>query len=109
MFHFKVYHLKTIKSTPTSSEDGRFARGSNRASSYFTCMFSRAVHIETSTTLETDSFINAPRRFLAERGPVRQIRSDRGTNFVGAKRELADALKEMDHEKISSHFIEREL
>ena len=44
----------------------------------FTCMSSRAVHIETSTTLETDSYINALRRFLAERGPVRQIRSDRG-------------------------------
>ena len=71
----------------------------------FTCMSSRAVHIETSTTLETDSYINALRRFLAERGPVRQIRSDRGTNFVGAKRELADALKEMDHEKVSSHLL----
>lgn len=71
----------------------------------FTCMSSRAVHIETSTTLETDSYINALRRFLAERGPVRQIRSDRGTNFVGAKRELADALNEMDHEKVSSHLL----
>ena len=37
-----------------------------------TCMSSRAVHIETSTTLEADSYINALRRFLAERGPVRQ-------------------------------------
>ena len=52
----------------------------------FTCMSPRAVHIETSTTLETDSYINALRRFLAERGPVCQIRSDRGTNFVGVKR-----------------------
>ena len=48
----------------------------------FTGMSSPAVHIETSTTLETDSYINALRRFLAERGSVRQIRSDRGTNFV---------------------------
>ena len=71
----------------------------------FTCMSSRAVHTETLTTLETDSYINAPCRFLAERGPVRQIRSDCGTNFVGAKRELADALKEMDHEKVSSHLL----
>ena len=71
----------------------------------FTCMSSRAVHIETSTTLETDSYINALRRFLAERGPVRQIRSDRGTNFVGAKRELANALNEMDQEKVSSHLL----
>ena len=71
----------------------------------FTCMSSRAIHIETSNTLETDSYINALRRFLAERGPVRQIRSDRGTNFVGAKRELANALSEMDHEKVKSHLL----
>ena len=51
----------------------------------FTYMSSRMIHIETSNTLETDSYINALCRFLAERGPVRQIRSDCGTNFVGAK------------------------
>jgi len=68
-------------------------------------MSSRAVHIETSTTLETDSYINALRRFLAERGPVRQIRSDRGTNLVGANRELANALSEIDHEKVSNHLM----
>lgn len=71
----------------------------------FTCMSSRAVHIKTSNMLQTDSYINALRRFLAERGPVCQIRSDRGTNFVGAKRELADALREMDREKVSSHLL----
>lgn len=31
----------------------------------FTCMSSRAVHIETSNSLETDSYINALHRFLA--------------------------------------------
>ena len=30
----------------------------------FTCMASRAIHIEVAATLETDSFINALRRFL---------------------------------------------
>lgn len=34
------------------------------------------------------SFINCLRRFIALRGPVQQIRSDRGTNFVGAVKEL---------------------
>ena len=71
----------------------------------FTCMSSRAVHIETSNTLETDSYINALRRFLAERGPVRQIRSDCGTNFFGAKQELAEALNEMDHGKVKSYLL----
>ena len=71
----------------------------------FTYMSVHAVHFGTSTTLVTDSCMNAPRRFLAEGGPVHQIRSDRGTNFVKAKRELSEALNEIDHEKVSSHLI----
>ncbi|KAJ7998281.1 hypothetical protein DPEC_G00221070 [Dallia pectoralis] len=37
---------------------------------------------------DTSSFINALRRFLSVRGPAKQIRSDRGTNFIGACKEL---------------------
>ncbi|KAK3737845.1 hypothetical protein QZH41_004783 [Actinostola sp. cb2023] len=73
----------------------------------FTCMASRAIHVETANTLETDSYINALRRFLAARGPVRQIRSDRGTNFVGARNELTEALKEINQDKISDHLLKQ--
>jgi hypothetical protein len=34
--------------------------------------------------MSTSSFVNALRRFVALRGPVKEIRSDRGTNFLGA-------------------------
>jgi hypothetical protein len=54
----------------------------------FTCLRVRAVHIEIVYTLETDSFINALQRFMSRRGQVKEIYSDNGTNFVGAKREL---------------------
>ena len=50
----------------------------------FTCLCSRAIHLEVSNTLSTDSFINAYRRLIGRRGQVRQLRSDQGTNFVGA-------------------------
>ena len=68
----------------------------------FTCLPSRAVHIETANSLETDSFIQALRRFIARRGPVREIRSDNGSNFVGATNELRQAIDEMDNDLIGS-------
>ena len=71
----------------------------------FTCLSSRAIHLEVANTLETDSFINAFRRFVSRRGPINLLRCDQGTNFVGARRELAQALKEMDQEKIKNELL----
>ncbi|KAK6295455.1 hypothetical protein J4Q44_G00346810, partial [Coregonus suidteri] len=65
-----------------------------------TCMCSRGVHIEALDDLTSDAFINALRSFIAIRGSVRQIRCDQGTNFVGARREFIEALKEMDQEEL---------
>nr|XP_039258111.1 uncharacterized protein LOC120334671 [Styela clava] len=66
----------------------------------FTCMASRAVRVEIAPSLETDSFINALRRFICRNGPIRQLRCDRGTNMVGASRELKEGLQAMNHSKI---------
>ena len=54
----------------------------------FTCLSIRAIHLELACSLDTDSCINAIRRFIARRGPVKVIKSDNGTNLVGAEREL---------------------
>ena len=70
----------------------------------FTCMASRAIRIEVAATLETDSFINALCRFLCRRGPIRQLRSDQGTNFVGARRELKEGLDRLDHTRIRNEL-----
>ena len=71
----------------------------------FTCCMSRAIHIETSESLETDSFILALRRFIARRGHVRLLRCDNGTNFVGARNELLSATKEMDPTKVKNFLL----
>ncbi|XP_067048714.1 uncharacterized protein [Acropora muricata] len=73
----------------------------------FTCMYSRAVHLETAASLSTDSFLNAYRRFVGRRGPVRQLRSDQGTNFVGAKNELEATLLEMNHTTIQRELLKQ--
>ena len=70
-----------------------------------TCMASRAIHLVVAHSLETDSFINALRRFICRRGSIRQMRSDQGTNFVGAK-ELKEALGELDHDKIGKELLQ---
>jgi hypothetical protein len=50
----------------------------------FTCLSSRAIHIEVIEEMSTSSFINALRRFSSLRGKVKEFRSDCGTNFVGS-------------------------
>jgi len=62
----------------------------------FTCLNVRAIHIEVAESLSTDSFINALRRFISRRGQVKLMRSDNGTNFRGAYRELKDEIKKMN-------------
>lgn len=61
---------------------------SKRWAVIFTCLSVRAIHIELIESMDTSSFINALRRFFAIRGPAKIIRSDCGTNFTGACREL---------------------
>ena len=61
---------------------------SKRWAVLFTCMLTRAVHIELIESMYTDSFINALIRFFSIRGPAKLLRSDRGANFVGACKEL---------------------
>lgn len=54
----------------------------------FTCLTNRGVHIEVVDEMSGSSFINAHRRFVALRGPVKKIRSNRDTNFVGSTNDL---------------------
>ncbi|KAI7806542.1 hypothetical protein IRJ41_007791 [Triplophysa rosa] len=74
----------------------RFRKEHKRYGIIFTCLSSRAVHIEMLENLSTDTFINALRCFISLRGAVRQLFCDCGTNFVGARNELRNALKECD-------------
>lgn len=79
-------------------------RGRTRAKRYlclFTCLTTRAVHLEMSYSLDTDSFINAFTRMTSRRGTPTYVISDNGTNFVGAERELRELVKALDTDRIT--------
>ena len=75
----------------------------------FTCMTTRAVHLEIAESLDTSSCINAIRRFISRRGPVKEITSDNGTNLVGANNELRQALRELKEEDIQNFATRRNI
>ena len=61
---------------------------SKRWAVLFTCLTIRAIHIEIVEEMSSSAFINALKRFVSIRGEVKEFRSDRGTNFIGASNEL---------------------
>ena len=73
----------------------------------FTCLAIRAVHIEVSHSLDTDSFLLALRRFIARRGQVKEIRSDNGTNLSSGEKELRESINAWNQEKIHENLLQR--
>ena len=75
----------------------------------FTCLVTRAVHIEVLHSLDTDSFINGLCRFISRLGRPEVIRSDNGTNFRGGERELREEIKKWNHNKIQDVLCQKEI
>ena len=59
----------------------------------FTCMTTRAVHIEIVSSMDTSSCVMGIERFIARRGTPSVIWSDNGTNFGGAQKELLNCIQ----------------
>ena len=51
----------------------------------FTCATTRAIHLEVSYDMTTNSFINTIRRFMSRRGNIQTLTSDNGSNLRGAE------------------------
>ena len=54
----------------------------------FTCMATRAVHVELLEDMSTETFLQALRRMIARRGHTAYIYSDNAKSFLAAKAEL---------------------
>ncbi|KAL8567647.1 hypothetical protein ACOMHN_054459 [Nucella lapillus] len=90
---------------PFEACEGR--RNVKRWGLIFTCLASRAIHLEVLEDMSTDAFLCALRRFIALRGNVKTLRSDMGTNFVSAAKELKKYMNAVNKEKISEEMLKR--
>ena len=70
----------------------------------FTSLTTRAVHLEIAHSLDTNSCLMAIRRMMARRGQPANIWSDNGNNFVGTEKELREAVKLLDGERIGDQL-----
>lgn len=61
----------------------------------FKCLTTRSIHLDLLTSIDTDSFLMALRRFVARRGTPFELISDQGTNFRGGERELQEAFSSL--------------
>ena len=85
---------------PFITIQGRGKRREKRWLCLFTCLTCRAVHLEMAFGLDTDSFLRCFVRMTSRRGYPQEIVSDRGTNFIGADRELRELVGGLDTNKI---------
>lgn len=67
-------------------------RHEKRYGAIFTCLSTRAIHLELAASLTADSAIMALQRMTARRGQPAALYSDNGTNFHGADAEIKDAV-----------------
>lgn len=81
-------------------------RHEKRYVALFTCLTSRAVHLEIVGSLSADSALMCLKRFISRRGKPAKILSDNGTAFTGANNILKRAMSEVSAEqKIVWSFI----
>ncbi|XP_045139268.1 uncharacterized protein LOC123520764 [Portunus trituberculatus] len=68
----------------------------------FTCLTTRAVHLDLSEGYSMTDFLATLRRFVSIRGFPRTIHSDNGTQLVAASKVLKDMVKQWNMEEITS-------
>ena len=94
--YFGPYHVKV---------------GRNKTTKYygvmFTCLNTRAVHLELAVDCSTMEFIQVLRRFSSVRGQPSVILSDNRTQFVGAERELKEMISGWDMERLRKFSAEK--
>ncbi|KAJ8019307.1 hypothetical protein HOLleu_42169 [Holothuria leucospilota] len=71
----------------------------------FTCLSIRAIHVEKLDSLDTDTFINAFRRFVSRRGHPEVVFSDNGSNLVSGESEMRKCMKRLSQKSLSAYAV----
>ena len=73
----------------------------------FTCLNTRAVHLEMAEDCSTMGFMQVLRRFFAIRGQPAVMKSDNGSQLVGAERELREMVGGWNAEQLREFCAEK--
>ena len=73
----------------------------------FTCLTTRAVHVEIVTSMDTSSCVMGVERFVSRRGTPAMIWSDNGTNFIGAEKELRESIEKWNVVNIAAELAHK--
>ena len=74
----------------------------------FTCLNTRAVHLEILHSMSTDSFLMALERFFSIYGTPSTITSDNGRNFIGGARAIGAAC-DVELERVQKKLAEKRI
>ncbi|XP_045032722.1 uncharacterized protein LOC116934425 [Daphnia magna] len=84
-------------------------RTENRWIALFTCLSTRAIHLEITPSMDVDSFLMAFTRFVSRRGAPTDVFSDNGTNLTAGERELREAVTRLNDVKIADQLAQKEI
>ena len=82
---------------------------SKRYGCLFTCLTTRAVHIEIAHSLDTNSFLGALTRFISRRGKPSKVFSDNGTNLTSGEKELNSSISSWNQAQIHDNLLQQNI
>lgn len=86
-----------------------FRRQVKRYIVLFTCMTTRAVHLEIADSYDTESFLMAFSRFENRRGRPKRVYSDNGTQIVAGQKAMTEGLERLSKEKIVNFMLQKQI
>ena len=112
---YAFFHVGLDFAGPYLIREG-YIRRPTRIKTYlavFVCFKTKAVHLEIVKDASTESLISCLKRFCSRRGRPLVIHSDNGTNFIGAKNDLAELYSTLQTEKtqntINSYLLQQKV